>query len=204
MSEYWIFQDGTHEWCDGDAGVDVPNHEMVVRLHMAYEFNAAVEHDDLLRRFTIEEDRLGDPSAVRELFCDTADALQKEGRLTDEQTDDVYAFLRAATGMSEQRMAVMVDSNDSDARLFAVQHLGGYRVVGRHVETWQLSKSKLRTIGYAMAELLDVADEDMWRTEIVVEDRSNGRRYSVFLQRCVDGHMPSMYDGESVNDWVVR
>lgn len=149
--EFWIDDTGYVTYCDGDAGIDVPNHEAVVRRHAAGLLQSGLEAlpgDDPLTRdvlgvLTANLDAEGILDCVA-LRCGLSDL---DSLPYDETTSEVLARL---TGVPELvvQLALQSEPNDVDPRDYAMEHWGWHRVVSRGrfhtIESWRVTRQLIK------------------------------------------------------------
>jgi len=172
MSEYWI-QDADLVFADGDAGVDIRNHEMHVVAHywqiLASELSVAdcVESQAIGRILTeFYDDDCIDHIAAR---CAILDAFQDCDCPFD-------AYVKPFVQASEDEQRIAFYEYDLDPRLYAAEHLGWIRVVGDHLELHGLTPRKMQRAAYALSEI----DDDHSRIWFV-EDRKTRNHYEITL-----------------------
>jgi hypothetical protein len=171
--EFWLI-DGEAIFADGEF-----NHESYAWQHLLSELADALEPHPKFRvlhkviRGWAENDG-GDPAALRELVCDSADLLQKRGLWTREETDDAYEFIRATIGWPPEKLRILTSSNgrEIDVRVWAQEHWGWIRVHDRACEFWQLSERKLKELAQGLyAAYHEAAEESTFILEVLHPQR---------------------------------
>lgn len=170
--EWWLI-DSSLTFADGDIGDQ--NHEGVVFDYLYDEFRElliAAGLMDLAQQLTRESE----PTRLRTEICDWADSDQRRKLLTNEETDDVYAYICSKLQWPRERMTLLT-SNDADLRHYGICTLGWTRIAANRVQTWRLDEQKLRTIVQALEE---IADEEAILDDATfdLEDQSAGQLYS--------------------------
>ena len=91
--EYWITDHGRTIYCDGDAGIDVPTHEMVVEEHAWHKLCDLIEsncqHEGAKQLFSSVAAQFEDAPVYEARFAlnNEADAMHRAGQLTDDEVD---------------------------------------------------------------------------------------------------------------------
>lgn len=131
--EYWITSDGDHIYCDGDAGVEVPNHAMVVVSHCAGLLIDALEEEGselsdcvvaVIRRHL--EDVV-DCVALRTEINDSIDDWVDAGYLTPDEADDIFEALAKRAKIDYEYITTAIGQHD-DPREIGLK-LGWIRVI---------------------------------------------------------------------------
>ena len=176
--EYWITPDDVI-FCDGDAGVDVPNHAMVVVLQCAVNFAdrlREVETSKLADNIAgvieqvIGEYQVVDCVMLRTEINDSIDRWVEEGLLTLDQSDDIYAFIRGLLGikkgsLEDQEIDAALGQHD-DPREIGVRW-GWVRVAGANFYCRDLSPATCRL----MADFAAESPNKSWMVEWVEHGR---------------------------------
>ena len=150
--EYWIDENGSAIYCDGDAGVDVPNHEMIVKsrcislaVHQLTESN-----DTLVARLLgciehLTEDDCIDTVAIREAILCEADVIAQE--IDDEDLyDDPFEWMRKRCGISNRWEWQCAWGDHIDERSHAKKYWGWIRVAHTHIEMADTKRSTIRRL----------------------------------------------------------
>lgn len=153
MSEYWITRDDTI-YCDGDASVDTPNHEAVVRKHCFDIVHAAMQESNnaAVNRVAsglncLLEDNVLDAPMLRMIINDTADELVYDKLAMEEEVDDIYSFIFKHIHLEHEWMFdAMCDRDIGDLRVYGVEKLGWHRIQGDSIQTANVSSRNLREI----------------------------------------------------------
>lgn len=168
--EYWLTGNDVI-FADGDAGVDVPNHEMVIVAHAMNEVIGILEQNPkfAMAAHIMEqwvEDGIVDVTAAREDLLIWADSANKEGILTDDEVDDIEDTIVQQTEVDRQLLSVAFGSFD-DAREYGLHNLGWTRVAGNNIQTVGLTRNKLVSIanGLSIAFDTDISDETLFDIE---------------------------------------
>jgi hypothetical protein len=176
--EWWIDTEGTAHYADGDIG-DI-NHENFVVVHCMHEVLDLFENSDnellgvlarYLKRF-IEDDGV-DIIAVNEFIINWSDMLHREGKITDDQVNDIYSYLRELSGLDEELFDVCFD-RDKDCRAYGIKRLGWVRVARNNVECYEANPGMLRTIAKG---LWDAMDMEVDQQRYMLEELANGKWY---------------------------
>jgi hypothetical protein len=158
--EYWIIDDHTSVYCDGDAGVDVPNHTMVVvekcisimieSMHLS-DNEAAQRMACVLDDYVEQQDGCYDLPMMGEIVCNELDHLCSQGLICD------HVGLRDLiedAGVPEWILDIALNCrNAHDERRLAMEHWGWIRIVhanfnnGRNVVNMhELTKDNLSRV----------------------------------------------------------
>lgn len=165
MSEYWIDEGGNVTYCDGDAGVDVANHEGVARQHAASKVADALQSLDasdplagtIMRVF---EDHL-DHDGVLDCISLRCALVDLDAFAGDETVTEAITRL---TGLPELevRFALQTEPHDEDVRLYAMRVWGWHRVVCKGsfhtIESWRVSRSAIKRLYFPIGEIEDECD----------------------------------------------
>lgn len=172
MSEFWLTPDGAI-YCDGDAGVDVPNHEAVVRQRCLCEALGAMEQSDneavqaISHKLSLlAEDDIIDGPMVSETLNNFIDDLNRDGVLSNEEVDDIYSFIREHVDVEEWILDVAFGTDSYDVRAYAIDRWGWHRVVDRIIQTNSVTPSSLKDIADG---LYDAYGEDCMRMKYTLE-----------------------------------
>lgn len=167
IGEWWLTE---HDqiYCDGETGVDVPNHEAVVIAHCAGLVADALEAND--DRFSREaaavfreyaEEGIVDVIALREALCLLCDHWVDANLLTTEEADDIYETLRHRSELDAKIVATATGSED-DARELGLK-FGWVRVIGNHFQVQQLT----RDVWQRMADFAYEQEHNEWYLEVI-------------------------------------
>jgi hypothetical protein len=160
--EWWIDEDGTAHYADGDIG-DI-NHENYVVVHCMYEVISQFEASSnalpqqlagYLDSF-INSDGV-DIIAVREFIINWSDGLHRDGQLTDEQADDIFRHLQELSGVEEDMLNVAFDM-DADARKYGILTLGWIRLAGKDATCRRLDRRTLRQLDCGIYDAMGEQD----------------------------------------------
>jgi hypothetical protein len=176
--EYWLTDSGVI-YADGDAGFDVPNHEMVV---VAYAMGEVVDVLEQSEKFyevahimsSHMEEGVVDVIGARTDLLNWADMANKEGILTNDEVDDIEATIIKQAGIDPKLLSVAFGSVD-DAREYGLFNLGWARVAGNSVQVVGLTRSKLIALARGLAEAFD--DEISDRTTFDIEEYKSHKTY---------------------------
>ena len=173
--EWWIDDSGhaTH------ADVGDMNHEGVVLEALLTELVEAVSlldapWSDLADLFGQHSHDDGvDCTALRTELLDWSDQAQKDGRITAEQSDDVYGFLESLIEWDHEKFATALDTeSNTEARLWAAKNWGWMAVRGTDCELWGISKAKLKALADG---LYDAYQDDALTAELTITDRETNK-----------------------------
>lgn len=172
--EYWIDDSGTEIYCDGDAGVDVPNHAMVIATECAHRVRDALHKAS--NRFCeaiadiIEANLVDSVIDCTKIRCEINDLCDgKDWDVEPEALDDTYTYIRKITGFSEEiTRAAFGDYHDGnfDPRELGLSW-GWIRVIGNNFQVKELN----RTICHRMANFAaeHESEDNTWRLEVIGE-----------------------------------
>lgn len=136
--EYWIDHEGNEIFCDGDAGVDVPNHSMVVISYCCELLQEALEAANTAVATYVAE-IIGDYShegvvdcvAIRCQINDEIDHWLGENLITEDQADDIITAITEIAGVKRIIVETAFGHND-DPREYGLE-LGWIRIQGTHI-----------------------------------------------------------------------
>lgn len=152
--EWWII-DGKPVLAARNSETGVPGHSEVVMRFIGKQFLAeAAQHPRLASLAMMLEDLITDPdpAGMRTMMCDWADQELRDEKLTDDEADDVYAFVREQLDWSEDKLGILTehhsdgDDRERDPRFYAVKYLNWIRVEGPTIEVWELTNDNLRRL----------------------------------------------------------
>lgn len=155
--EYWITPDAVI-YCDGDAGADVPNHDMVVQAHLFGQFADRVANIPALRWLYLGEDTVAladDYSYFRQQIDSWTDDAVSAGLLTAEQSHDVFSYIQSLVGFTDEEMSVLTGCGDVCPRGWATKHLGWIRVRSTACEMFTITASKLKLLADGLYDAHD-------------------------------------------------
>lgn len=178
QGEWWINEDGTAIFADGDVGD--ANHETVIVLHCARQVLGIFEdseHEHLLaaRQLLlpmVEADGV-DIHAAREEMFQLGNSLREAGEISLEQDNDFFAYLQELSEVDGDVFDCVFDIN-KDTRLYGVQGLQWIRVRGNNVEMWELTRLTLKQ---AADGLWDAYGEQVEEAYFNFEVRKDGKFY---------------------------
>lgn len=159
--EFWITEDG-NIYCDGDQGVDVPNHEAVVRSRCLSMVLDAMDNSDEPRVKSIAsslrymEDEIIDQPMLCESLINLADEMCREGTLAEDEADDIKDFIKEYIEIEDWVFDVGLCRGEYDERKHAIIMWGWIRVAGNAVDSPRITSAVLD----AMSEGLWEAYED--------------------------------------------
>jgi hypothetical protein len=170
--EWWIDEEGEAHYADGDVG-DI-NHENFVVVHCMHEVLDLFENSDnellgMLARYLkqfIEDDGV-DIVAVNEFVINWSDGLHREGKLNDDECNDIYAHIEEISELDKDLLDV-VFNRDTDCRLYGIEVLGWARVAGNVIECWTAQSSVLIRISTG---LYDIGDKEATYEKYTLEER---------------------------------
>ena len=183
--EYWIDDGGTVIFCDGDTGVDVPNHEMVVVQQAWVLFTAAIDACENKAAMLLvstamrlsgadDEGELPDVIAFRTALNDESDKMGQAGQLTEDQTDDVFSWLNSLIDIEEWVFAAATNGMDCnfDLRAWATAKWAWIRVAGNNVVIPTITKEVCNRLADGLAEICETEglkdfEEYAWNIEAV-------------------------------------
>jgi len=189
MSEYWIDNHGHVTYCDGDAGVDVANHEMVARQHafgLVYAALSAANPDDpvydeFLSVFDLIASNEYGLDCI-ELRCRLADVNPSQ----DLSCDDLLALW---TGLPELvvQFALQSEPNTEDVRLYAMQHWGWHRVVVKgsypSIESWRVTRAIIKRMHFWIEECEGDREDITWTWYV----RSTDKQFEITSEEMREG-----------------
>lgn len=184
--EYWIDNDGNEIFCDGDSGVDVPNHSMVVVSHCAHLLIDALVNEGSEFSYQVAsviegiiyEDVI-DCVMLRCTISDSVDEWVEMGLLTEDRACNVYEHIRNITGIDDEIVIIAVGKHD-DPREYGIK-IGWIRVVGNNINVQKL------TCGVADRIQDFVSEHGKKNTEWVLEVSDfRGVRRCLFNLKMVD------------------
>lgn len=138
MSEYWVTTEPELIYCDGDADVSVPNHEMVVRQSLLSQLHAAMQQSD-------------EPSIV-----DLAESLE------DAAFDaTIIRHIQDYVDLESWEVRGALGCDDVDVRGQAIQEWRWIRITGDNVQMHELNRQQLRLLSVALWDAYDESVEAM-------------------------------------------
>lgn len=179
MSEYWITDSGI-VYCDGDAGIDVPNHTCVVVSECCRMLCDAMEYSDEpavnelashIRQVLDDCDcYIVDQGVLSETITNEADELQRRGLLSDEDVDDIFDFIGKNVELEQWIVDIGLGSGSYDERAFAIEKWGWMRLVCTRqdvtVQMHQLTPDNLkRAYSDMYQEVGERVDKMLWNLE---------------------------------------
>ena len=177
MMEFWI-QDTELVYCDGDAGVDVPNHETVVRVHILHDIISTLESSENSQCLEII-------SIMESHLCDgVPDIIAMRCQLNDFLEFDWSEVIADNVEYSEDLLRSVFSndfSGELDLRLWACENLGWIRVVGNNVESWGFNRRQMKRAAWALGEIEESYNLEgrLWNWE----DRRTGKRLCLNLDQ---------------------
>lgn len=170
QGEWWIV-DGNAEYADGDIG-DY-NHEA-----RAIEMAQMIVRDEMLKDPVLSEAAViifgeagdydsWDPIATRTYLLDWSDGAMSEGKLTEDEADDIYVTIANRTGVDKLTLDVAMGGNMTDAREFAMKTWGWKRLAGKEVEMWKMTPGDTRDLA-----------KGIWSA---YDDHSNRVKYEIYV-----------------------
>lgn len=191
MSEYWIHEDGTVTFADGDADIAQPNHEMLVWEALFDQFREdllATKHILLAELYDLTAWEQGDPTALCETILNLSDAWVKEGKAGEDVYDDPYGFVRGLLGWDEHKFNLLLCQGkeaDEDLRLWAAVNWGWIRVAGNCLESWGLTKATLAQMAKGLAEIAFTHGDE--HTELDLYDHQAQKFYREVPLAAIEG-----------------
>lgn len=198
MSEYWIDNYGHVTYCDGDAGVDVANHEMVARQHAFGLVHAALEAANRNKGDypSLEDDpvyvdflSVFDSIASNEYGLDCTDLRCKLCDVNPSQDLSSVDLIVIWTGLPELvvQFALQSEPNTEDVRLYAMQHWGWHRVVVKgsypSIESWRVTRQLIKRMHFWIEECEDGREGITWTWYV----RSTGKQFEITSEEMRDG-----------------
>ena len=193
--EYWIKEDGSYVFCDGDVDVSAPNHNAIVVKHALgmiisgiSEFGSQAAKQLICSLGSIIEQSEGvlDCVSMRTMLNDYSDQMHSEGIITDEQTNDIYGWLAKEGAFAEILTDIAFDGyafegsrkpgyeDIRDSRSFAIKKWAWIRVAGNEITIPFIAGCVCRrlygTLGEIVFEETDGArtlDKMLWNVESV-------------------------------------
>ncbi len=189
--EYWII-DGDVTYCDGDAGVDVPNHEAVVIAHIfsliTDALEAVGEHSiaDIFHRH-ITDEAVIDLIAFREDLNNSLDWWVREGIVTDEAAQDIDSYIAARVAgagidrdMYNAAMKSGNMSSDRDhARDYGITGLKWIKVAGNNITLWDLDHTTVKNLERGLDRICEVEGVDFDRSVWDIEVKARNSKFLV-------------------------
>lgn len=209
QGEWWI-QDGVAYAADGEMG-DMD--------HIAYVINYAQSTISDMDIQSEEDWELWKYKTVQEVVSPKIKQIQQEMSLAtgqrykvlDAQLDELKDHLRnpeyysydlifenaSQLGIDPGLFNIAEGAGGADARIYGMKEFGWKRVEGRHVETWQLTKSDLNSIA---SGLWDAYQDDAEKATYNIEVRNPAKYFvNVPYQYIEDGNPAKLreYDASS-------
>lgn len=198
--EYWITAEGDAIFADGDAGVDVPNHEAVVIQYSLQEVmdNMESSDDPIIQTFVSEmsmysEDEIIDRIAIREALNNSIDSIIQEH---PELEDSLYnkgpeSYIVEKTGLDEELVEIAFGGG-KDERAYAMEKWGWIRLAGNALELWKVTPSSM---GAMARGLWEAHDEDAMRTEYDIWEATSNKWYNDVHFLTIDSKKPAALHG---------
>lgn len=191
--EYWIDEDGDMTFCDGDAGVDVPNHAMVVVSHCCQLVIDALENVDqehqafaseLTRTIEFSTDEgIVDCTMIRCSINDSIDYFVEDKLVCVEAAEDLEAFVCKITGLDAEIVNCAFGQH-SDPRVLGTTRFNWVRVIGSNFDVAKLDRSTCKR----MADFAIDQEHDNWTVEV---SDHNGKRLLGFGLTIADLESPA-------------
>lgn len=177
--EYWITEDSVI-YCDGDASVDVPNHEMVAMIHAAQLVideaeSSSSESIGLLFDGLNEHGLEAIDGTLAQYFNDRTDDLFKCGLISQQQYDDWFEWIVSDLGIGRDLLTVATGCsrgtpNDVDARKFAIAQWNWIWFAKDYATCRQIDQKTSERLYDALFEIYEGrSDADIRQTELVIE-----------------------------------
>lgn len=170
--EFWITPDGVI-YCDGDAGVDVPNHEAVVRQQCLSNLIDAMETSgnsqivSLASEVQMALEDVVDLPMLREQLNLWVDNAYSEGQIDEKAADDIYDFIRARVDMPYWEFETALGMNDHiDERNNAIKLWGWHRVQHNNLTVAKLTRKLLSELADGLHECFG---EDVYSMKFNIE-----------------------------------
>lgn len=148
--EWWII-DGSADFADGDVG-DY-NHDAIAIEHAQSIVRDAMEKDPVIAEaayliFGEQGDYDSyDPIATREALNNWSDDMLSQGKLTDEEVDDIYQTIVNRTGVDPEILRIAMGLVETGAaRDYAIKFWKWKRVAGNAIETYTLTPADAKDI----------------------------------------------------------
>ncbi|GIW89675.1 MAG: hypothetical protein KatS3mg109_0107 [Pirellulaceae bacterium] len=176
--EFW-YADGQLIFCDGDAGVDVPNHECVVISHALATLAGYLNGTKLQRLADVIDSHMQDCEAIAdhiqiyESVLAEAENMYREGELTDDEVDDLEATAYDLVDLPPGLWSLAF-SQGVDERSYAQKEWGWIRILGTNVQAWERSPSVCGDIADALYEAYG---DEAKVSKFTVEFVSDGKTY---------------------------
>lgn len=194
--EYWIDQYGDYTFCDGDAGIDIPNHEMVVVQECFTKLiDIWASHDDTLLECLVElaqpfiesEHGFTDTCLFRTSINDSIDNWLAENIITQAESDDIYGTILDRLQMRytiaellsmnyDEVLHIAIGHFDGDPRQFAVDNWNWIRVIHKNFDVKAITPDTCRRMelfvesdeGQDIATRLSRRDKEfkVWNIEV--------------------------------------
>jgi hypothetical protein len=205
MAEWWIREDGSTEFADGDIG-DM-NHEGIVIQDVQREIISKCEQTfPELRKQRFDNGEYIDwdeftaavANAYGRRFAKSRPLFPKAWAKEQLKQGEHEGFLEAAfkrAGVKEAEWDCA--SGIGDARDYAMEHWGWKTYRDGHIDTWFFRPSDLQAI---ISGIENIAEESGWsdkklnKTSFVINVFSNGKHFNLTLNQMKNPKKPSAQD----------
>lgn len=176
--EYWITPDQII-YCDGDAGHEVPDHNMAVVAYAVSEIDRIVSETPALQFMNgfwdFDEDSYPDRIAIVDNLLQSCDEWFSNGTIDRGVYDDIYQFM---VDNGVDRRLIDVVGGSVDFKLLAIREWGWIRLdSSRHIELWSLNKTTCERLYDGLVEIEEDHLEDIDNHPFVIEQRCDGKMF---------------------------
>jgi len=179
MCEYWIDEEGQTTYCDGDAGVDIRNHSMVVVDHCRQIAISKLElaNDDGLADMVIaaisQHSAIFDIVAFRCSVNDELDNLINEEIITAKEADNIWDTISDKYHI-ERWVIDIITGSHPDPRVIGIMKFNWIRVADNNFEAKSLNK-------HTLSRIQDfINDENLSGTFTLEIANHNGKRFIAY------------------------
>jgi len=178
--EYWIQEDGSVVYADGDIG-DY-NHEAYVIQRLQGEITG--EFNMWLDNEFIDWDKV--KKDMVEIILQDANSPQEKKKwqeIGEYNPDELIEFYLKNHGDKDIEEKMIMANGYGDAREYAMQKWNWKRMVGNYIESWTMTLNDMRVIAAGVEEVMpdhgeEIDDEDV---HLSISEYQTGNRYDVTL-----------------------
>ena len=177
--EYWITDDNDLIYCDGDGGIDVPNHSMVAQSYALQKVISTIEENKdrhaklafyILKTMESSIEHYGeyDTTGIRSDILMVVDHLLTEKIILEKHADDIFTYMSRTFKVPRHLLDVAFDHSDIDGRQYAVKHWNWIRVIENNFDIHKITKTNCE-------KMFDFAIEHSnfshWNIEVATLDK---------------------------------